>query len=164
MYTQPTCAVLHGAAVHSAQRALPSTCACCCFCQDDWGSKGAGRACTAAGGLKCSTGGTHGRHLAYHVAPFGSEASRSSPAAAAAATATTAVGAVSPGPGAYDAPVDLKQVFRPLSVPGVNRAGFSASGRRFCSSATVSPGPGAYAADSASSCSLVRPSFNVTLD
>lgn len=67
--------------------------------------------------------------------------------------------------GAYDsAAVDMKEVFRPLSVPSSNRAGFSGSAKRFGASTTVTPGPGAYIADTASTCSLVKPSYNVTLE
>lgn len=57
----------------------------------------------------------------------------------------------------------MRQVFRPLSMPG-SAAGFSTGSRRFGSSTSVSPGPGAYTEDTANSCSLVRPSYNVTLD
>jgi hypothetical protein len=117
--------------------------------QDDWGGKAAGR------------GSRPGRHHGYHTAPFGSEAQRSSPALTA---VTAAKKGATPGPGAYsNATVDMKQVFRPLSVPG-GGAGFSTGSKRFSSSTSVSPGPGAYIEDVAHSCSLVRPSYNVTLD
>jgi hypothetical protein len=123
-----------------------------CHLQDDWGGMSAGR------GGRSGSAGAGGQHPAYHTAAFGSEAQRSSPALAAAEKGST------PGPGAYsNAAVDMKQVFRPMSVPN-GGAGFSTGSKRFSSSTSVSPGPGTYTEDVANSCSLVRPSYNVTLD
>ncbi|WIA38900.1 hypothetical protein OEZ86_002173 [Tetradesmus obliquus] len=118
---------------------------------EEWGGKAAARSSTAGGCCRPS----------YHSVPFGSEAPRSSPLLAAAGAGHKGA---TPGPGAYDkATVEMRQVFRPLSMPG-SAAGFSTGSRRFGSSTSVSPGPGAYTEDTANSCSLVRPSYNVTLD
>ncbi|KAF6262766.1 hypothetical protein COO60DRAFT_571321 [Scenedesmus sp. NREL 46B-D3] len=122
---------------------------------DDWGGKAAGQ------GPKLGTTAGGGRYPAHHTVPFGSEAQRINPAMAADAAARKGA---TPGPGAYsNAAVDMRQVFKAMSVPG-SGAGFSTGSKRFGSSTSVSPGPGTYTEDVANSCSLVRPSFNVTLD
>jgi hypothetical protein len=63
------------------------------------------------------------------------------------------------GAGAYAA-VDVAKVFQPLSMPG--KAGFATTSQRFklkgATPETV--GPGTYVTQG----SLVRPTFNVTLD
>jgi hypothetical protein len=61
--------------------------------------------------------------------------------------------------GAYTA-VDVGKVFQPLSMPG--KSGFATTSQRFNLKAATPDvvGPGSYAQQS----SLVKPSFNVTLD
>eukprot|EP00879_Flechtneria_rotunda_P020616 GHRR01021695.1.p1 GENE.GHRR01021695.1~~GHRR01021695.1.p1 ORF type:complete len:281 (+),score=94.98 GHRR01021695.1:188-1030(+) len=124
--------------------------------QDEWIGKQSGHA-KGAGACTGSMQHSSSKHLGYHKAAFGRKASRSSPSGA--------HNSHTPGPGAYsNATKDMKEVFRPLNVPGSNRAGFSAGSQRFSSSETAPPGPGRYCADAANSCSMIRPSFNVTLD
>lgn len=58
------------------------------------------------------------------------------------------------------ASVDVSKVFQPLSMPG--KSGFCTTSQRFKLKAATpeSVGPGTYSSQS----SLVKPTFNVTLD
>lgn len=64
--------------------------------------------------------------------------------------------------GAYSS-VDVAKVFQPLSMPG-SGAGFTTSAQRFklAAATPASVGPGSYYMPAQSS--LIKPSFNVTLD
>jgi hypothetical protein len=77
-----------------------------------------------------------------------------------AAAAGCAGSSSSPGPGAYSV-VDVRRVFKPVASASAT-AGFATSAQRFVSNAATpcAVGPGSYAYAS----SLVKPSYNVTLD
>lgn len=85
--------------------------------------------------------------IKYKNAAFGSESKR----------ATVVQAGNTPGPGRYNNDIDVKQVFRPYTVPAKD-IGFGVAQNRFKGPGSYTPGPGYYSTNG----EMVRKSFNIT--
>mmetsp|Transcript_26429 Transcript_26429/g.78478 ORF Transcript_26429/g.78478 Transcript_26429/m.78478 type:complete len:574 (-) Transcript_26429:3178-4899(-) len=88
------------------------------------------------------------RGVSYKQTAFGSDAQRSNALSGAAWT---------PGPGRYKQDVDIKSIYRPVTMPARDTV-FGSSTSRFKGPSNSSPGPGQYQVTK----DLVRKSYNVT--
>lgn len=89
-----------------------------------------------------------GNYLGYRKPGFGSESNRFKHKAEG-----------GPGPAVYNNAVDIKQVYRPITVPNPKGA-FGVQMDRFKNTKTYTPGPGYYEAENG----LNKKSFNITVD